>query len=120
MHFLAVDSIIPSMTIDRVFVECSHGMYKDGRSPEEKEESRWSKASGEAFVRDGPAELLDRPQSAVEPTPSIGARHGLGQQITAVLTTVEALERGEQPIPEKMFDGFDHTRHEQGGGGAPA
>lgn len=37
----------------------------------------------------------------------------LDQQINAVLTTVEALERGEEPMPETMFDGFDHTRHER-------
>jgi DNA-binding transcriptional MerR regulator len=40
-----------------------------------------------------------------------GEQERLDRQITAVLTTVEALERGEEPMPEDMFDGFDHTRY---------
>ncbi|WP_434994688.1 MerR family transcriptional regulator [Arthrobacter sp. Ld5] len=42
-----------------------------------------------------------------------GEQRRLDRQITAVLTTVEALERGEEPMPEKMFDGFDHTRYRE-------
>ncbi|WP_394249113.1 MerR family transcriptional regulator [Arthrobacter pityocampae] len=42
-----------------------------------------------------------------------GEQQRLDRQITAVLTTVEALERGEEPMPEKMFDGFDHTRYRE-------
>ncbi|MHA7179355.1 MerR family transcriptional regulator [Arthrobacter sp. MDB2-24] len=40
-----------------------------------------------------------------------GERHRLDRQISAVFTTVEALERGEEPMPEKMFDGFDTARY---------
>lgn len=42
-----------------------------------------------------------------------GEQQRLDRQIDAVLTTVEALERGEEPMPEKMFDGFDHTRYRE-------
>ncbi len=42
-----------------------------------------------------------------------GEQQRLDRQITAVLTTVEALERGEEPMPENMFDGFDHTRYRE-------
>ncbi|WP_104116089.1 MerR family transcriptional regulator [Arthrobacter sp. B1805] len=42
-----------------------------------------------------------------------GEQQRLDCQITAVLTTVEALERGEEPMPEHMFDGFDHTRYRE-------
>lgn len=42
-----------------------------------------------------------------------GEQQRLDRQITAVLTTVEALERGEEPMPEQMFDGFDHTRYRE-------
>ncbi|PPB48856.1 MerR family transcriptional regulator [Arthrobacter pityocampae] len=42
-----------------------------------------------------------------------GEQQRLDRQITAVLTTVEALERGEEPMPEMMFDGFDHTRYRE-------
>ncbi|MBG6225356.1 DNA-binding transcriptional MerR regulator [Arthrobacter sp. CAN_A2] len=42
-----------------------------------------------------------------------GEQQRLDRQITAVLTTVEALERGEEPMPEKMFDGFDHARYRE-------
>lgn len=40
-------------------------------------------------------------------------QHRLERQIKAVLTTVEGLERGEDPMPEDMFEGFDHTHHRQ-------
>ncbi|MHA7146046.1 MerR family transcriptional regulator [Arthrobacter sp. TmT3-37] len=40
-----------------------------------------------------------------------GEQQRLDRQITAVLTTVEALEQGEEPMPEKMFNGFDHTQY---------
>ncbi|WP_104181489.1 MerR family transcriptional regulator [Arthrobacter sp. B0490] len=42
-----------------------------------------------------------------------GEQQRLDRQITAVLTTVEALERGEEPMPKDMFDGFDHTRYRE-------
>lgn len=42
-----------------------------------------------------------------------GEQQRLDRQISAVLMTVEALERGEEPMPEKMFDGFDHTRYRE-------
>jgi DNA-binding transcriptional MerR regulator len=42
-----------------------------------------------------------------------GEQERLDRQITAVLTTVEALERGEEPMPEDMFNGFDHTRYRE-------
>ena len=42
-----------------------------------------------------------------------GEQERLGRQITAVLTTVEALERGEEPMPEDMFNGFDHTQYRE-------
>jgi len=35
----------------------------------------------------------------------------LARQIAAVTQTVDALERGEQPMNENMFDGFDHTQY---------
>ena len=35
----------------------------------------------------------------------------LARQIAAVAQTVNALERGEQPMNENMFDGFDHTQY---------
>ena len=36
----------------------------------------------------------------------------LGRQIAAVASTIDALEKGETPVAEQMFDGFDHTVHE--------
>ncbi|MEC5198530.1 DNA-binding transcriptional MerR regulator [Arthrobacter sp. PL16] len=42
-----------------------------------------------------------------------GEQQRLDLQISAVLTTVEALERGDEPMPERMFSGFDHTRYER-------
>ncbi len=36
----------------------------------------------------------------------------LGRQVTAVSATIDALEGGEKPMVENMFDGFDHTRYE--------
>ncbi|MCU1633171.1 MAG: MerR family transcriptional regulator [Micrococcaceae bacterium] len=42
-----------------------------------------------------------------------GEQQRLDLQISAVLTTVEALERGDGPMPERMFSGFDHTRYER-------
>ncbi len=35
----------------------------------------------------------------------------IGQQIEAVLSTVQHLESGEPLMAENMFDGFDHTRY---------
>ena len=35
----------------------------------------------------------------------------LRRQIAAVSSTIEALEGGEKPMAENMFDGFDHTQY---------
>ncbi|WP_166868487.1 TipAS antibiotic-recognition domain-containing protein [Salinibacterium sp. ZJ70] len=35
----------------------------------------------------------------------------LARQLASVQATITALEEGEQPMAENMFDGFDHTRH---------
>ena len=37
----------------------------------------------------------------------------LGRQIAAVRSTITALEKGEQPMPTEMFDGFDHAQHRE-------
>lgn len=42
-----------------------------------------------------------------------GEQQRLDRQIRAVITTMETLERGGELMPEKMFDGFDHTRYEE-------
>ncbi len=38
-------------------------------------------------------------------------RERLERQIRSVGNTIEAEEKGEELMPENMFDGFDHTRH---------
>jgi len=35
----------------------------------------------------------------------------LARQLASVEATIEALEGGEEPMAEQMFDGFDHTRY---------
>jgi DNA-binding transcriptional MerR regulator len=35
----------------------------------------------------------------------------LGRQMASVERTITELERGEEPMAEKMFDGFDHTEY---------
>lgn len=35
----------------------------------------------------------------------------LARQLASVEATITALEEGEQPMAENMFDGFDHTQH---------
>ncbi|MBN9140516.1 MAG: MerR family transcriptional regulator [Micrococcales bacterium] len=37
----------------------------------------------------------------------------LERQIASVESTIEALEGGEEPMAEDMFDGFDHTRYRE-------
>ncbi|MFS0866130.1 TipAS antibiotic-recognition domain-containing protein [Microbacterium sp. 179-B 1A2 NHS] len=37
----------------------------------------------------------------------------LGRQVAAVESTIQALQRGEVPVAEQMFDGFDHTVYEE-------
>ncbi|MFJ6678133.1 TipAS antibiotic-recognition domain-containing protein [Microbacterium sp. NPDC091382] len=37
----------------------------------------------------------------------------IGRQIAAVASTLDARRRGEEPMAEKMFDGFDHTVHRE-------
>jgi DNA-binding transcriptional MerR regulator len=62
--------------------------------------------------------VLDRAESEVTAL----ARHldwlrqeqrRLERQITAVASTIEALDDGEELMAEKMFDGFDHTRYRE-------
>jgi DNA-binding transcriptional MerR regulator len=36
----------------------------------------------------------------------------LGRQMASVRRTITELERGEKPMAEKMFDGFDHTEYQ--------
>ncbi|WP_308492586.1 MerR family transcriptional regulator [Microbacterium terrisoli] len=38
-------------------------------------------------------------------------RARIDRQITAVSSTIHALEGGDNPMAEKMFDGFDHTQY---------
>ncbi|GAB3603133.1 MerR family transcriptional regulator [Microbacterium aureliae] len=40
-------------------------------------------------------------------------RTRLERQISAVEETLAALRRGEEPMPETMFDGFDHTAYKE-------
>ncbi len=40
-------------------------------------------------------------------------RRRLDAQIASVTTTIDALSRGEVPMAEQMFEGFDHSRYEQ-------
>jgi MerR family transcriptional regulator, thiopeptide resistance regulator len=40
-------------------------------------------------------------------------RERLGRQIASVRTTLHRTEKGEEPMAEEMFDGFDHTRYEE-------
>ena len=37
----------------------------------------------------------------------------LDRQIASVETTIETLRRGEKPMAENMFDGFDHTQYRE-------
>ncbi|AYF97701.1 MerR family transcriptional regulator [Protaetiibacter intestinalis] len=38
-------------------------------------------------------------------------RERLARQLTSVEATIDALEGGEEPMAEQMFDGFDHTQY---------
>ncbi len=40
-------------------------------------------------------------------------RDRLARQIASVEATIEALEGGEEPMAEDMFDGFDHTQYKE-------
>jgi DNA-binding transcriptional MerR regulator len=40
-------------------------------------------------------------------------RARLGRQMASVLRTITELERGEKPMAEKMFDGFNHTEYRE-------
>ncbi|WP_156758876.1 MerR family transcriptional regulator [Microbacterium karelineae] len=40
-------------------------------------------------------------------------RDRIGRQIAAVEQTVARIERGEDPMDESMFDGFDHTQYKE-------
>jgi DNA-binding transcriptional MerR regulator len=35
----------------------------------------------------------------------------LGRQAASIRNTIDQLEKGEEPMAEKMFDGFDHTQY---------
>jgi DNA-binding transcriptional MerR regulator len=37
----------------------------------------------------------------------------LARQLASIEATIEALEGGEQPMAENMFDGFDHTQYKE-------
>lgn len=61
-------------------------------------------------------EILARPAVAED---ALGAhlewlraeQERLARQIASVEATIATLTRGEEPMAEKMFDGFDHTQH---------
>jgi len=62
------------------------------------------------------AEILDRETSEVKALRAHldllrQEQRRLDRQIAAVSSTIEALEGGEKPMAEKMFDGFDHTQY---------
>jgi len=40
-------------------------------------------------------------------------RARIGRQIAAVDNTIRARQRGEEPMAEQMFDGFDHTQYKE-------
>lgn len=40
-------------------------------------------------------------------------RRRIERQISAVASTVDAIENGRDPMTENMFDGFDHTQHQE-------
>jgi hypothetical protein len=40
-------------------------------------------------------------------------RTRLGRQIKAVTHAIAVLEQGEELVPEKLFDGFDHTQYKE-------
>jgi DNA-binding transcriptional MerR regulator len=63
------------------------------------------------------AELLDRPTSEQRALEAHLAwlrqeQERLQRQIASVTSTIDALQRGTQIVAERMFDGFDHSRHQ--------
>lgn len=67
---------------------------------------------------DAIAGILDRPVGEVE---ALGAhvdwlkqeRRRLDRQIASVEQTIATITEGGVPMPQDMFDGFDHTRHQK-------
>lgn len=63
-------------------------------------------------------EVLHRPTSEI---PSLrrhldelrGTQRRVERQIASVESTITALEKGEEPMAEQMFDGFDHTQYKE-------
>lgn len=64
------------------------------------------------------AEVLDREKSEVRALSTHlellrQEKERLDRQIAAVSSTITALEGGEKPMAEKMFDGFDHAQYKE-------
>ena len=62
------------------------------------------------------AEVLERPASVDDALAQHlawlrGEQQRLDRQIASVEATLHAHEKGEEPMAEQMFDGFDHTAH---------
>ena len=62
------------------------------------------------------AEVLERPASVDDALAQHlawlrGEQQRLDRQIASVEATLHAHEKGEEPMAEQMFDGFDHTVH---------
>ncbi|QOC26668.1 MerR family transcriptional regulator [Microbacterium hominis] len=62
------------------------------------------------------AEVLERPTTETDALRRhLRALHEeqerLARRIASVASTITALEKGEEPMAENMFDGFDHTRY---------
>ncbi|WP_448263553.1 MerR family transcriptional regulator [Microbacterium aurum] len=62
------------------------------------------------------AEILARPAAAEAALAAHLAwlrdeQHRLAQQIASVEKTITTLKKGEEPMAEDMFDGFDHTQY---------
>ena len=61
-------------------------------------------------------EILERPTAAEASLAHhlewlSGERERIDRQIAAVRSTITALEKGEEPMAEDMFDGFDHATY---------
>lgn len=61
-------------------------------------------------------EILERPTAAEASLAHhlewlSGERERIDRQIAAVRSTITALEKGEEPMVEDMFDGFDHATY---------
>ncbi|WEG09099.1 MerR family transcriptional regulator [Microbacterium horticulturae] len=63
------------------------------------------------------AEVLDRETSEVRALRTHldllrQEKERLDRRIAAVTSTIDALQKGEEPMAEKMFDGFDNTQYQ--------